>query len=205
MSDSTPFPWFTWKRLAVAGALILLAIHYWPQTVTLPTPCDQFYYAVAIDFTAPEFCGKITRRARGGGGGFNPIGYQTKYLRSECFYDLARATQNPDLCTEVMPLNEMFLDGSKFNEASCLENITSGYYSISGILPRNLREIMNKMGYSDRDVVEFKNLSRALADLDHKIASPIPEATDDDYRDFYKSLIYNPQKSEFLRRAAALK
>ena len=56
-----------------------------------PTDRDNFFHVVAVNFSAPELCGRINPRADGGGGAWSPAGYQITSLQSSCYRILADA------------------------------------------------------------------------------------------------------------------
>lgn len=56
----------------------------------IPSDRDHFFHVVAVNFNAPELCGRISPRADGGGGrGWSSVGSQVTTLQSSCYQSLA--------------------------------------------------------------------------------------------------------------------
>ena len=52
---------------------------------------------------------------------FNPSGYQTFYLQSECFQKLAVEVRDISLCSEVQERKSWFFNGSAVSEERCIQ------------------------------------------------------------------------------------
>ena len=73
-----------------------------------PTDRDNFFHIIAVNFNAPELCGRINPRADGGGGASAPGGYQITSLQSSCYSLRTRctrhcATRNAAASSNVVP------------------------------------------------------------------------------------------------------
>jgi TonB family protein len=122
-----------------------------------PTDLDDFFYLVAINFKAPEVCGKIDPMAEGRGGWSSKRGSEIWSLQSNCYRLLAGELRNPKLCDHVRPVRTDFLDGSKLDKTYCLTNMDSLHETIS---PNDYHmepfvSFMRKMGYTDAQVQEY--------------------------------------------------
>jgi hypothetical protein len=115
---------FNFARYGSAFAVIILGgcSYHWLTTPTLTPIVDRdfFFYSVGINFQAPQSCSKIARNAAGGFSG--ETGYQVVYLRSRCYYDLAQALNDTELCEHVRPLVFEGQDGVRYSPAECRNN-----------------------------------------------------------------------------------
>ena len=126
-----------------------------PGGLDLPTDRDNFFHVVAVNFNAPELCGRINPRAEGGGGALAPAGYQITSLQSSCYSTLADAMKDPSLCDKVVAVKTSTLDGSKMDKADCLAGRGSGALVTPD--PHTMEPfvaLMQSLGYGDRVVVE---------------------------------------------------
>lgn len=121
----------------------------------VPTDRDNFFHVVAVNFNAPELCGRINPRADGGGGALAPAGYQITSLQSSCYRILADAMKDPSLCDRVVAVKTSTFDGSKMDKADCLAGRGSG--AIVTPDPNAMEPfvaLMRTVGYGDREVLE---------------------------------------------------
>lgn len=107
------------RVLTVCALLVIGVFVFWRTHTKAPTVRDEFFYNVAFHFRAPDVCDKINRFAEGRGDGWEEPGYQTSYMRSNCYFDLAGALHDSQLCDHVRPFNTLFEDGSKWNPIDC--------------------------------------------------------------------------------------
>src|ERR1700693_6050047 len=80
---------------------------------------DYFYWGVAVNFSAPEFCEKINWRASYGGYIFAD---SPSYTRSQCYISVAEKTGNLLLCDRVKELSKYFISGGPTLRGQCLAN-----------------------------------------------------------------------------------
>lgn len=147
-----------------AGVICALLIAWWGyrvfgQRVDDPTDRDRFIYGVALEFKQPGLCQKIARYALGGAGGFDPLGYQIRYLQSQCYLYLADTLHDASLCDKVRPLRKGFMDGSKFNSQYCRANLHPGPTASApgGVVDtRVIVPMMRKLGYLDQEIRDFR-------------------------------------------------
>ncbi len=119
-----------------------------------PTELENFLYVIALNFKAPEVCGKISPSADGGGGGLSPRGYQISSMRSSCYRSLAWDLHDPKLCDQVIPVRSGPLDGSKMDKAYCLEGVSGnggGDIAVPSFMEPFVR-YMRRLGYDDARV-----------------------------------------------------
>ena len=113
------------------------------------------HHVVAVNFNAPELCGRINPRADGGGGAWSPAGYQITSLQSSCYRILADAMHDPSLCDRVVAVSTSTLDGSKMDKADCLAGRGSGaIVTADSNAMEPFVALIQSIGYRDREVVE---------------------------------------------------
>jgi hypothetical protein len=171
-----------------AAAIIVLGGYALDRALTkptlAPTDLDDFLFDVAIQFNAPEVCGKINRYAVGSETHDAAPGFQISYLQSECYYGLAHATGDLSLCDKVRTARSRGLDGSRYSPNGC----RSASPPLSFFSPRYwtkeeaFDDIMRSLGYPDRFSIS--------------------------YRETYNQILYRSDpatRAEFVRRVIALK
>lgn len=121
----------------------------------MPTDLENFLYLIAVDFEAPQVCGRIRRSAEGGGGGlFSERGFQISSLRSDCYRNLAWNLHDPRLCDQATAVRTAWLDGSKMDKAYCLNGVYGkgwGEYAVPNAMGPFVR-YMRLLGYDDARV-----------------------------------------------------
>jgi hypothetical protein len=116
-----------------------------------PSKEENFFYAAAFDFDAPQLCGKIGKEA-GETAGFARLGYQIEYFRSECYQEIALKTKDRSLCDRVISISTLFLDGSGISPKACLKEITENKKPTNPIVPPPLElpQILDRLGYTQQ-------------------------------------------------------
>ncbi len=128
-----------------------------PATKTAST-CELFMSGVAQDFKQPQLCAKISSDAVGDIGGFSPPGYQIDYARSTCYLAAAVEAKDESLCANVKPISTPTLDGSKINQANCIQQVQTDNQLFGGSLATlsddQLGTIMNQLGYNEQTLLQ---------------------------------------------------
>ena len=120
--------------------------------------CERFMSGIAQEFQQSQLCGKIRPDAVGGAAGLSPPGYQVSYERSDCFHETAIETKNQTLCAEVRPVSTPSLDGSKINQANCVNDVKNSN-GRGGSVPPSLSDdqlgiFMKQLGYTDQVLLQ---------------------------------------------------
>jgi hypothetical protein len=136
-----------------------------PLNQTSPSDlCQRFMYSIASDFNQPDLCLKISPSLIGEtGSGESSIGngMDITYERSECYWNIALATKNENLCSNVKPVSTFFLDGSNFDESSCQNGVESTRTPSPQTYPiesandngdTDLNNLMAQLGYTPEDM-----------------------------------------------------
>lgn len=110
----------------------------------------EFVYSyLAAQMQTPEICEKIHPGAYSTAP-FNPVGYQVKYAKSECYYHLALSTGESAYCSKVIPASHRYLDGSRRSSEECEAGVAAGGGLNSGGGDTEL--ILRHLGYPDEQV-----------------------------------------------------
>jgi hypothetical protein len=190
MAEASTIRWLT--------VVPLLVLSWWGlKKAFIPEPStyqDDFFFMVATDFRAPEFCGKIGRNSGWKSGGES--GYEFRYLQSDCYYRLAGITHNQRLCERVRPTFAGLLAGGEYSPSDCKKQM----FNQSGVLesPRDEEDfvrVMKALGYDDQFILKFESK--------HK-PGYYPRPDFGDYADFFMYLtaeVEATDRKEFLVRA----
>jgi hypothetical protein len=108
---------------------------------------EVFYHRVAYLANEPELCAKISTKAVRRSG-FNPSGRQIKYVRSQCYYDVAMQYDEPSLCSLVKPISTFFMTGYETSPSNCRRDIQDKNDSSS-------RNHFHGYHTSDKDILRF--------------------------------------------------
>jgi hypothetical protein len=161
-----------YKRLAVIfsiiismGSIFIFLSLYKNRPLILqfdsrgPNAHELAYRAIAYDFDDPSICYKIFEHAYEGGGWSGHVAY----LRSECLYNLAVKTRNPDYCNDVKAVNTALLlaDGSKYTPSNCRKAVLKGRTGTHLIYSFDRDRILREMGYTIED---FNKSNKAVYD-----------------------------------------
>ena len=80
--------------------------------------------------------------------GFNDVGSQVSFVRSSCFFVVAAATGDQDICANVRSVSTIFLSGADRNASLCRQVAGSGGFGDSLDVPA----IVALAGYSQHEV-----------------------------------------------------
>src|SRR5262245_15808983 len=82
------------------------------------------YAQIAKGAGLPQLCARIYPGATAGAG-FNPVGYQTWYAQSRCYYDVAVKTGDTRLCDKVRSRATLFSNGWGISASACRKEVAS--------------------------------------------------------------------------------
>jgi hypothetical protein len=110
---------------------------------------ELLFEAVALDFSAPDICRKISPRLYHGAG-FDSLGSRVSYNRSACLMDVAVKMKNSDLCAEVRRIDTFWATGKYVSEDACREaiksNVSSGPASPQ-LTDSEWKQVFEEMGF----------------------------------------------------------
>ncbi len=132
---------------------LLIGSPIFEVTHRAPNSLEWAYISVAKDTRWSELCHKISPKAYWDAA-FSPRGHQIWLLRSECFYNVAFKSSNLELCKEVKPISNPFLDGSGISKDKCIKSIREGDWFRAHLHGEvsHYEIVLRQMGYSDKDI-----------------------------------------------------
>lgn len=117
---------------------------------------DLLFFNTAVANNEISFCEAIYSEAYlAAAWGRN--GQEVTYTKSECYRAIAVNTRNTSFCSNVQPVNTWFLNGSKMNPQSCVEEaqsfVSSGSsstpYGTTFIVFADLDSLFYSLGYAN--------------------------------------------------------
>lgn len=155
-----------------AVLLVLLWLYETDSVIDTPAPgtlscaeykenINQLYRLIPNDTAPGTRCRMTPPRCGPTGLLFNPPGMQTYYYRSQCYHELALATQNEAHCADVIERKSLLFDGSRLSQQACRARVRQIHAdrAAARVDPATVARIDTLTAAYDRD----RNLSITLS------------------------------------------
>lgn len=135
-------------RHILFAAFIITTGCAFPISAPYPNEFEWSYDSIASDLSSAELCYKISPDVMTNGKLF----FGFSYLRSDCFYTVAKDTLNIDLCKNVVALSPIYVfNDNSHTKHKCEEDVKAGRKANVGKMNADYELIMRLLGYYDNN------------------------------------------------------